>query len=444
MTDFGDELTRLMRERGRQRGLGRDLGVREVARDVHVNAGHISNLRNGNARASEELAARLDSYLNAGGSLIKAWKRDRAAAQATLASAGTPVAAAISTVALADLTDLPARPPPGSASAMETLSQWDRVDEPARPAVLAAGQASPREIARLEETALLFRTWDHQHGGGLGRKAVAGQLAEMAALLTQPHPDTLRRRLLGVASQLALTVASMTSDAGSMPRARQYLELSLKTAREARDASLGARAVNAMARRVLDDGNPWLAHDMLRHALRSLRDLPGDMTALLYTTDAWTCATLGDYGQMALCLEEAASLTGGPDSLFGAAELAGIAGACYETLAARVRQPERASHIAQAEACITEALQLREPFYARSRVLDLAGLANVRLVQGEPEEAIRTASEALSTAVGLRSDRATRRVHGLAIRALELYPGVPAVAEFTEVVRSRLPVAPPA
>jgi tetratricopeptide (TPR) repeat protein len=218
----------------------------------------------------------------------------------------------------------------------------------------------------------------------------------------------------------------------------------VKAAREARNASLGARAVNAMARRVLEDGNPWLAHDMLRHALRSLRDLPGDMTALLYTTDAWTCATLGDYGQMALCLEEAAALTGSLGSLFGAAELAGIAGACYETLASRVRQPEQASHLAQAEACITEALRLRDPFYARSRVLDLAGLANVRLGQGEPEEAMRTASRALITAAGLRSDRAARRVHSLAIRALDLYPAAPAVTEFAELVRSRLPVALPA
>jgi hypothetical protein len=230
-------------------------------------------------------------------------------------------------------------------------------------------------------------------------RASTGQLAEVAGLLDQPHPGPLMRRLLGVASQLA--------------------------------------------RRDLEDGNPRLAHDMLAHARRSLRDLPGDMSALLYTTDAWTCAALGEYRQMSRCLDEAACTAGDADSLFGAAELAGIAGACYEILASRVPRPQRSGHITQAEDRITEALRIRNPLYARSRALDLAGLANVRLVQGEPDEAMRTASEALDLAAGLRSDRVARRVHALAIRALDMYPAVPAVTEFSEVVRSQLPVAPP-
>lgn len=79
--------------------------------------------------------------------------------------------------------------------------------------------------------------------------------------------------------------------------------------------------------------------------------------------------------------------------------------------------------------------------YARSRALDLAGLANVRLCQGEPGEAVRVAAEALTTAAGIRSGRAARRVHSLAIRALSAYPRIPEVAEFADMVRSRLPVA---
>ncbi len=74
-------------------------------------------------------------------------------------------------------------------------------------------------------------------------------------------------------------------------------------------------------------------------------------------------------------------------------------------------------------------------------VLDLAGLANVRLSQGEPHEAMRTAADALETAAPLRSGRAARRVHALAICALEQFPQVPEVADFADEVRSRLPVA---
>ncbi len=50
MSDFSRELTRLMAERR--------VGVRELARAVYVNAGHISNLRNDKVRPSEKLAAR--------------------------------------------------------------------------------------------------------------------------------------------------------------------------------------------------------------------------------------------------------------------------------------------------------------------------------------------------------------------------------------------------
>ncbi len=61
MSDFGTVLARLMAARG--------VGVRELARRVHYNPGHISNLRNGRARPSPELAADLDAAFGAGGTL---------------------------------------------------------------------------------------------------------------------------------------------------------------------------------------------------------------------------------------------------------------------------------------------------------------------------------------------------------------------------------------
>ncbi|MBV9448968.1 MAG: hypothetical protein JO345_24025 [Streptosporangiaceae bacterium] len=64
MRDFGAELTRWMDER--------DTGVRELARAVPCAPAHISNLKNGKARPSSELAALLDSLLAAGGALIAA------------------------------------------------------------------------------------------------------------------------------------------------------------------------------------------------------------------------------------------------------------------------------------------------------------------------------------------------------------------------------------
>jgi transcriptional regulator with XRE-family HTH domain len=62
MSEFGRELARLMAARG--------LGVRELARLVPCNPGHISNLRSGRDRASAGMAARLDEVLGAGGALL--------------------------------------------------------------------------------------------------------------------------------------------------------------------------------------------------------------------------------------------------------------------------------------------------------------------------------------------------------------------------------------
>lgn len=61
MSDFSDVLGRLMAERG--------MGVREVARQVPCNPGHLSNLRSGKRRPSVQVAARLDDLLGAGGAL---------------------------------------------------------------------------------------------------------------------------------------------------------------------------------------------------------------------------------------------------------------------------------------------------------------------------------------------------------------------------------------
>lgn len=61
MSEFGEELARLMAARG--------IGVRQLARLVHYNPGHLSNLKNGKARPSPELARELDDALGSDGLL---------------------------------------------------------------------------------------------------------------------------------------------------------------------------------------------------------------------------------------------------------------------------------------------------------------------------------------------------------------------------------------
>ena len=423
MNDLGIAVRRLLGERC--------ISLHELSRRSHWDTGYLSKVINGRKSGSYALVRDLDNVLDADGELLRLWTGMQ----------GFSVVGTISATADSDLAGTVVSAPPDLSAVVEILACWDDVREPAGPAILAADQIGLYEIEHLEKTARLFRAWDHEHGGGLGRKAVIGQLSEIGGILGRPHPAPLRRRLLSIASQLALVIAHMSADVGDDATACRYLGLALDAAKEARDATLGARAANAIARRFLDDGDHAAALNLLRNARQSLQGLPSEMTAMLYTAEAWTCATIGDYEQMAPCLDQAAGLAGEPGALFGAAELAGISGACFEALAARASAPRRAAHAARAERDITVALGLREPFYVRSRVLDLAGLANVRLIQGDPYEAIRTAGDAVESAASIRSGRAARRMHALAIRALEQFPQVSQVTEFADMVRSRLPVA---
>jgi hypothetical protein len=64
MSNFSDLLDRLIREAG--------IEGRELARQVPVNPGHISNMRQGKKRASLQVAERLDDILGAGGKLVAA------------------------------------------------------------------------------------------------------------------------------------------------------------------------------------------------------------------------------------------------------------------------------------------------------------------------------------------------------------------------------------
>jgi len=63
MSDFGDELRRLLAVRG--------IGVRELSRRVPCNSGHVSNLASGRKRPSRQIAVRLDEVLDAGGKLVE-------------------------------------------------------------------------------------------------------------------------------------------------------------------------------------------------------------------------------------------------------------------------------------------------------------------------------------------------------------------------------------
>jgi hypothetical protein len=442
MDDFAETLRALMAERG--------AGVRALARRVPCDHALVSRLSSGQQRPSAAMAVRLDELLAAGGRLAAAADARPWAGHGEMPPLSAPVLVrAISRVTLGDLgrTGIPgkARLPDPAARGGAALARWAAGAADRPPGETGEpDRADLDELHELEKTADAFRKWGHQYGGGTRRKAVVGQLNEMADLLAEYHPGPVRRRLFGVAAKLALVAGHMSADTGRDWVAHWYFALALDAAREAGDDDMGARVAGALARQLVADGHPGEAIGLLRHARQALGRCGPDASALLAGCAAWALAFTGGYDSVARALERAAALAAGSPGrpLFGPPEIAGTAGACCEVLALRGHGPRSAGCARLAAEHITTALGSREPFYVRSRVLDLLGLANVRLAQREPEEAVRTAALSLEQVTTLRSARARHRAHQFAVRALTRFPQSPQAREFAERVRATIPAAP--
>lgn len=136
------------------------------------------------------------------------------------------------------------------AALLDPLEGWlqpSPVAEPTR----RRGRIGRREVQELETTALAFRAWDHQYGGGLRRKAVIGQLNEVASHLEEHQAPDVERGLFQVMAYLSGTAATMAWDSGLQRRAQNYYQLALRAAHSGGDAAFGANVLAGMARQML-------------------------------------------------------------------------------------------------------------------------------------------------------------------------------------------------
>ena len=265
-------------------------------------------------------------------------------------------------------------------------------------------------MEQLEQTAEAFRRWDHQFGGGLRRRAVVGQLSEVATALEEHQTPDVERRLYRVMAHLAGTTATMAWDSGLQKTAQDYYRLALRAAHAGGDKAFGANVLAGMARQMLCRDRPQDALELVRLAQDGARGSAGPrVRAMLHTREAWAFAAMGRRTAFQRATMQAAEVLTDADSVeepywisyLDQAELAGVTGGRLLDMA---RKDPRA-HGEAAAAEIQNALATRGPEAGRSHALDRIGLAECSWLLGDTATAVEQTHRAIDAAARTQSSR---------------------------------------
>ncbi|MGH2707486.1 MAG: helix-turn-helix domain-containing protein, partial [Actinomycetota bacterium] len=304
-----------------------------------------------------------------------------------------------------------------------------------------SGSIGEEEMTRLEANVHTLRDWESRFRMGVRRKAVIGQLNEVADLVKGSQSSAVTSRLFKVMAELSRIAGFMSYDAGMHGAAQKYYSLALSATDAGGDRLFGVDILLAMSRQMLDLDRPTDGLELVRLAFEGRGvSMPPRAQAILRTREAWAYAKMGRVQAfqraVGLAEESFATQEAGEEphwiKRYDAAELSGIIGARYRDLARH--DP---SHARQAIERIKEALILRDRRSLFSRAFDTVGLGRAYLLVGEPEEACRVTRPVLEMAGVSESGRVCRRLRDFS-REAEPYRELPQVAEFREEIGERV------
>ncbi|MFJ8790179.1 hypothetical protein [Streptomyces sp. NPDC102462] len=312
------------------------------------------------------------------------------------------------------------------------------------------GRLSKPELDLLDSTAMMFRQWDAQCGGGLRRKAVVGQLHEVTDLLQEPQPEATTRKLFKVAAELAELAGWMSYDVGLQPTAQKYFVLALHAAKEAGDKPLGSYILSSMSRQMIHLGRPDDALELIHLAQYGSRDCASPRTqSMLYAMEARAYANMGQPGKCKRAVRMAEDAFAEADEwdepdpdwirFFSEAELYGENSHSYRDLAyVAGRSPAYAS---LAEPLMQRAVELfaTDHEHQRSYALNLIGMATVHLLRREPEQGTAYAAQAMSVAKKVRSERVNTRIRKTVDTAVRDFGDLAEVIDLTDQLAGTLP-----
>ncbi|KWX02226.1 putative regulatory protein [Carbonactinospora thermoautotrophica] len=299
------------------------------------------------------------------------------------------------------------------------------------------------QLELIELAAREFREWNWQVGGMFWKSAL-GHLQYVTEQISEPYSERVKRRLYAVAADLGETVAHMARDLGYHAEAQRYYGLALRAAREAQEWALGAHILASMAGHMIELGHPHEGLELVHLAQKGERgQATPTLRAMLRIRESWAYVKMAEPRDGRRAISQAEDEfsdyqpTDDPHWLryVSSAEFNGVCGSRYRDL---VRYDTRAlEHSARS---YEVALAMRDPQYVRSRALDYTGLAKVRLLQGEVEQACATADKALAIAEKIQSPTVTQKIHEF-LRQVMQYRSLGSVRVFEEKVHVVLGVS---
>jgi transcriptional regulator with XRE-family HTH domain len=404
------------------------LSLRALAREAHVDPGHLSRIEAGARPATSAIAEVIDAALGAAGALIAlagrravpyqridndSWHRDDAEALAAALIAHAPT--------------------PGNA--LRLAHEWLVAEPPQVYEVRAGRRIGTSTVEHVEQRVHQLRLLDDHVGGEETFTLATSEVTATADLLRlASYTEDVGRRLLTALGELCQVAGWVASDAGLHGDAERLYSTGVRAAHAGGDRAGAANNLSSLSYQVANIDDPRDAVLLARTAYCGARHSASATTlALLLERVAWAQARAGDANACGRTLAgvERRLEHRQPDDdpvwvyWLSADEVEIMAGRCWTEL----RRPLRAVPILQrATAGYGEDV-------ARETALYLTWLAEALLQAHEVDQAADAAIRAHQLAQVARSARATERVVGLR-RELEAHRGNALVDQFEDACRS--------
>ena len=282
------------------------------------------------------------------------------------------------------------------------------------------------DVAVIEQTTDVYRTWDERYGGDLHRESVLGQLLKTNNLLANAsYSKPVGRRLRLATADLCGLVGWMAFDCGLHKFAQRYWTLGIHHAHDAGDRELAGYFLYEQASQMMHLGRPGDALELLQMAQYGARNARSPhLRAWLLSCEAGAHARLGNTQELHRTLGQAEEvLSGAPAdepvptrlAFVTQAHLARDRGTHLRRLAGhqdgRTRRASLTTALDSLQVGLTRIDSAHT--YQRIRARYLASAVETYTTAGEYDEAAVTAEQLADAIKNISSVRTRAEIHAV-------------------------------